>query len=239
MTVRGGGLCALAFWDVRQWVSAWVILVVCLGASAHATAAPIYTFTTGTATVTVTAGGVELTGPGGAVLDMSGVFVEFDDGIPLLVDFSMTITPGQMFTLVTPYGGYDEITIESAELTPGVGYSQVSGTDLGGGFYSVSVVGVLVDAIYGASFSGGPPPTPVAGVALPFTTFMAASIQVTGSGEFSMVPIDFGSLPVFPGETDPLVITADITWSGIVPEPGATILLGLGLMRLSARSSWS
>jgi hypothetical protein len=213
--------------------------VALLTVASHAQAAPVYyQFTSGSAEITATTGATTLT-PVPAVLTLDGMFAEFDELVPALTDFSFTTAPNQPIFLSAPYGGYDEIVVNSAAMTPGVGYYHASATDNGGGSYSVTVLPVHVSGIYSAMFSGGPPPAPVSNVPIMYDNAspLLATINVI-TGTFTLEGITLAVIPL-PGEPSPLVVKADLTFQGMVPvpEPGVSILIGLGLAGLIVRRS--
>ena len=229
---------------LRSALSVWATALLLGGLAASADASPItYSFTSGTATVTVTSGLTTHTPVGGVELTMNGIFVIFDDMIPELIDFEQTLTPAQSFSLTTPYGGFDDVTVESASLKPAGTYSQSAGfAIIPGTLYQVTVGPVLIDAVYSASFSGGSPPDPVNDVMLSFENpSLTATINLGGIGELSMSEVTLGVLPAagFEGETEDLVIKADIVWQGVMvmaPEPGTSALLGIALVALLVSS---
>ena len=212
---RGLGVCAVA--------------LLLVGLAAQAQAAPItYGFTSGTATVTVTAGVTELTPLGGAPLAMNGIFVTFDDMVPSVDDFEQTITPGETIGLSPPYGGFDEIEIVSASLAPGVGYVGGPGiTIVPGSLFQVTLTNVEVTGIYTGSLGAGPESAPIP---ISFTNpNLTATISLTGIGELTMSEVTLGVLDgALFGETEDLVIKADILWQGIqvlAPEPAPAALV--------------
>ena len=82
-----------------------------LGLGDGALAAPVtYSFATGSADITVSAGATPitdtLTPPS---LAFNGLFATFDDGTIDLIDFSFSVVPGQTIPLLVPYGGKSRI----------------------------------------------------------------------------------------------------------------------------------
>jgi hypothetical protein len=205
----------------------WLLLV-----ASPAIAAPVtYNFTSGTATVTAT------TDPGGAtvlsttVLPLDGVFVDFDAGTIDLTDLLITIPTTGVISLATPYGGYDQIVIESATISPGVGFGTLLGQDDGGGNYSFLVGPMDIDGVYSASDSTLVNP-PAMNMPVPFTdnSLISGSINIdTGTLTLSGITLTTLSGAAF-GETDDLSIKADIVFVGVVPEPSAATLFGLGVV---------
>jgi len=200
----------------------------------------LYQFTSGQATITVTTGATTLTPLAPPVLTLNGIFAEFNDVGPALNDFEFTTSPNQAITLVAAYGGYDQIVVNSASLTPGVGYTHYGASVvIPGQQYAVSVAPVHVDAVYSAAYSAGPPPPPASNIPLSFdnVTPLVATIDII-AGTFTLQGITLGVL-VIPGEAYPLIVKADLSFQGIVPvstpEPGVLALVGVGLGFLAAR----
>jgi hypothetical protein len=216
----------------KGWVAALVAAALTLSGSAQA-APVLYQFVSGQAFITVTAGTTTLAA---TPLALNGIFAEFDSVVPALTDFDFTTAPNQAINLSSAFGGYDQIVVNSASLSPGAGYTNLFASDNGGGNYSVTVAPVHVAGIYSASYSGGPPPPPVSNVPIMFdnTTPLIATIDIVG-GTFTLGGITLAVIPV-PGEAEPLVVKADLTFAGIVPvpEPGLFGLVGLGLAGLVA-----
>jgi hypothetical protein len=168
---------------------------------------------------------------------LDGVFVEFDAAVPELVDFDISAAMTGAISMLQPWGGFDTFVIESASITPGVAYSSIFVSMIGPTQYSFLVGPVDVDGVYSAFNSGGPPPLPVMNVPVPFVgaSFLNGTID-TDSMVLELLGITLAEIPgaAF-GETDNLLIKADITWTGAVPEPGTSILVGLGLFLLASR----
>ena len=215
----------------RGWIAALALGLIAL--AGPATAATYY-FTGGQAFITVQAGASTLAG---VPLSLNGISATFVEGVaPELTSFNFTTTPNQGFTLSSAFGGYDQIVVNSAALTPGVGYTNLSATNNGGGNYSVTVGPVHVAGIYSASYSGlgGPPPVSNIPIMYDNTTPLVATIDVF-AGTFELLGVTLAVLPI-PGESVPLVVKADLTFTGMtdVPEPGSLALIGLGIAGLAA-----
>jgi len=215
----------------RGWIAALALGLSALAGPAYA--APVtYYFTGGSALITI---------PGGTLapvaLALNGISATFDEVAPALTSFNFTTAPNQMINLITPIGGYDQITVNSATLTPGVGYAHLAATNNGGGNYSVTVAPVHTSGIYSASYSGGPIPPAVSNIPIGFdnTTPLVATIDVF-NGTFELLGVTLASIQVGPLPTDIITMKADLTFRGMtqVPEPVTLALIGLGLASLAA-----
>ena len=174
--------------------------------------------------------------------DSAGVPTGFGSGT--LDDFSLVVTPNQgPYPLVNPFGPFNMVTIESASIAPdfGAGYATVVSVPLGGDVYSVTAGDILIDALYGASNSGGSPP-PVSGVPADITGVTDLSGQISllsGGVQLSLTGLNMGTVSGAPfGETADLELTANITFFGDdsapVPEPGTASLLAFGLAGMAS-----
>lgn len=198
-----------------------------------ASASPItFFFTSGSAQVTATAGATPIVD---ATITLGGVFVTFDPMVPEVVDFSITVPQSAPIAMLNEYGGFDTFVIESASIDPGATYSNLSVTQTGATSWSFLVGPIDVAGVYSASHTSGIPP-PVMNIAAPFvgTSFLNGSID-TDLMTFELLGVTLAQLPgaAF-GEADDLIVKADLTWTGVVPEPGTALLLSSGLVVLAA-----
>jgi len=206
---------------VRWHLLAFLIALVCPLA---AIAAPVtYAFSSGAATVTLTAGTATV---GTVVMQMDGVFVTFDAALPSLVDFSFTSAASGAIALTTPYGGYDEIQVLSSALSPAIGYANLITSDLGGGNFFVAVGPVQSSGVFSAHDSTGTLGDIVA-LAFSFTNTnpLVADLSLA-NGTLELSGITLAVLPPAIGELEPLVIKADVSWTGAgpIPEPSSVVL---------------
>jgi hypothetical protein len=216
----------------------WVIAAIgalCLASLPGVSAATTFYFTTGSATVTATAGSSTVLSP--TVVTINGVFVDFDEsGNGQLVDFDITLPQSATLNLTTPYGGYDEVVIESADLSPGVGFNNLNNQNLGGGIYTFLAGPTDINGVYSASDSTLTNPS-MMNVPVPFTdtSYISGTVDVT-LGTLELTGITLTKLPAgLFGETDDLVVKADITFTGLVPEPGTGLLVGVGVTLMAIR----
>jgi hypothetical protein len=221
----------------KGWIAALAAMI--LGASTSASAAPVvYQFLLGQANISVTSGTTTLVE--NVTLHLDGIFATFDDVAPALTDFQFTTAPGQTITLASAFGGYDDIVVESASMQPGPGYTNLFAAQIGPNTYQVAVAPVVVNGVYSASNSAGPPPPPVTNIPISFmnTSPLVANIDLIEQ-TFILEGITLAMIWV-PGEVNPAVVKADLTFKGMsfVPEPATAGLLALtvvGLVALRAR----
>jgi hypothetical protein len=216
---------------VRATAVAAFVAFLIPGAAAAAT----FNWTSGTVTISATAGADIVLASISVPTD--GVFVEFDaTGAGSLVDFLITIPTTSLLSLEQPYGGFDQFVVESASVKPGIGYTNLFNQDLGGGVYAVLASPLDIDGQYSAIDSTATNP-PVSNIPVPFTDTSAinGTVNIT-LGTLELTGITITELPAgfFPGATDNLVVKADIFFTGmVVPEPGTGLLLGLGLLAVA------
>jgi hypothetical protein len=216
----------------------WAIATMgalCLASLPGVSAATSFYFTSGSATVTATAGGSSVLSA--TVVAIDGVFIEFDEaGNGQLVDFDITLPQSGTLNLSTPYGGYDQVVIESADLSPGIGFSNLNNQNLGGGIYTFLAGPTDINGVYSASDSTLTNP-PMMNVPVPFvdTSLLSGTVNVT-LGTLELTGITLTMLPggAF-GEANDLVVKADISFTGLVPEPGTGLLMGVGLTLMTIR----
>lgn len=211
-----------------------------LGIATSASAAPIlYQYTSGQATITVSAGSSTLAIQ---TLNLNGIFAKFDESTLTLTDFNFQTTPNQWLVLNTMYGGFDQVWINSANVVPGVGYATLSSSVLPGvGHYQVSVAPVVVNGVYTAKNSITSATLGPAAISYTNVTPLNANIDITG-GTFTLQGVTLGIVPV-PGEALPVIVTANLTFQGAEPVPApeaqsfALAALALGMLALARRAS--
>jgi len=171
------------------------------------------------------------------IFPLSGAYVTFTPTPAGLPDFLLTI-PQSAFVLSSPYGGYDDIVLESAVLTPASGYT-TSGLQTTAFTWDVDGSPVEVNAVYSAIDSTNTN-APIMNAALPaFNTSFSGTVA-TDSTVIQLNGITLGLIPgawVPVPETADLVVKGDITFFGVVPEPATGMLfaVGLGGMALARR----
>jgi len=164
--------------------------------------------------------------------------ITVDDGTDELLDFSLLFAPGAVLLLSEPYGGYDEITLNSVEISSGPGFTILSATPSGSG-YTFTASGVSVEGEYVAADSGGVQPSS------PPTALPEFASYLTGAYEPSTLALSFQGVQIALidgapfGETLSLLVQGSFSVTGgspvVIPEPSTGALLGLGLLLLGSR----
>jgi hypothetical protein len=199
-----------------------------------AQAAPLtFTFLNGTAQITATAGATLIAS---TTVSLNGAFVDFDPATPEVIDFSITMGQSPVIPNVNPYGGFDEFRIEFADIVPGVAFANQFISPTGPNTWNFLVGPVDVSGNYSASDSTGTNPS-VMNIPAPFVgaSFLNGSID-SDLIMFELLGITLTELAgaAF-GEADDLIVKADITWVGQIPEPSSGLLLAAGLAMLGSR----
>ena len=170
---------------------------------------------------------------------MDGSFVTFDDATIDLLDFLFRVPQtGVISTNGSVWGGYEELVIESATIQPGVGYSTLFGSSLGGGVFTFLAGPTDIDGVYSATdLDAILPDINNLPINVTDTSLINGTID-TNLVELEMLGITLAAIPGAGfGETQDLIVKADILFVGeIVPEPGTAALLSLGVVGLAIRS---
>ena len=201
--------------------------------SSQAWAAPVsYSVANGTVDLSVSVGGVII---GSQSTPLTNGAFTIDDAAQSLDDFEITLEPYIVMSLSAAYGGYDTVTIQSATLSSDSGFvSQTVGST--GSTYTVLGSPLSVSGLWGGSNSGGPQPTVTD---QPITYAVPSMTAIIGGSPVLFInSVTLNSLDGTPfGESAPLVVIASINVDSatVVPEPTTALLLGLGLLGLSAK----
>ena len=149
---------------------------------------------------------------------------------------NLILDPNIALTLSTPYGGYDQINIETASLTSNVGFGAILPPSTGGSSYTVFVGPLTVDGSWGATDSSGTNPV-ASGVPISYPV-PSLSAVVNTAPLVSIVGVTLNALDgATYGEASDLTVLANFAVNNVVviPEPGTALLVGSGLLILAAR----
>jgi hypothetical protein len=235
----GEGLCAPSRHEpalvstARHWLGACALLASLLLASPSWAAPVPYLVTGGSVQVLVFVGGFlvgQTSSPG-----LSGNLT-IDSASQSLDDINLVLDSNISLSLSSPYGGYDEITIESASITSDIGFSSTLLSNTPQSF-TVSAGSLTVNGSWGAADSLGVNPT-VSGLAIsyavPLMTAVITSVPLVNTTLVTLNALDGTSY----GELFDLTVLASFAVTGvtIIPEPSTALLAGLGLALLAARA---
>ena len=210
----------------------WGIALLLLSGTTASALPTEYLITGGEVEVSVSVGGTTV----GSTLSTSLSGSLTTDAVAgSLDDFSIVLEPNLVLNLSSPYGGYDSITIESATLAAGPGFSS-NLLAVAGGSYTVLAFPLTVDGLWGGAATGGGQP-PVSGQSItysvPVMTAVLGSAPMLYVNAVTLNSLDGSAF----GEADDLVITARIQVDSatVIPEPGTGLLLASGLLILRLR----
>lgn len=214
---------------MRRFLNGLAICASVLAASTASATPVLYSFSSGSVTMTATVSGIPIAAP--LTLPLTGVQVTVDTSALTLNSLLFTIPSSGVIPISPPILGYTGINIDSASvsasggsltLVPPIGNPQEYSYLIG----PVSISGQF-DAI-------GIPP--VNDVPFGFITPSAAGsifIDTTlNGGTLNLDGITIGELTL-PGFPIPIVIKGDFLFEGVVPEPGTALLIGSGLAGLA------
>ena len=209
-----------------------IVLLFLLSGSTASALSTEYLITGGRVEVSVSVGGTTV----GSTLSssLSGSFTT-DAVARSLNNFSIVLEPDLVLNLSSPYGGYDSITIESARLSAGLGFSSTLLAATGDS-YTVLALPLTVDGLWGGTATGGAQPA-VSGQSITYSVPVMTAVL----GSAPMVYVNAVTLNSLNGsafgEAADLVITASIQVDSatVIPEPGTGLLLTSGLLILRLR----
>lgn len=217
----------------RAWLGSLAVLLL-LGLPLGASATPTYySVNGGSVQLTVIVGGNvigQTTSPG-----LTGSFA-LDHVAKTLNDIDLSLLPNISLDLTSPYGGYDEITIESAALTADPGFVPLGTTILNPASYIAAAGPLTVNGFWSAIDSSGVlPNAPSTAIAYAVNAVNAVVnisplITMTGVALTSLNGLAFGEL-------EDLTVLATISVTSaltVVPEPGTALLTGFGLVLMVA-----
>jgi hypothetical protein len=217
----GVGCCALLF-----------ALVVPLSSSA----APITYSVNGLSSVSISVfKGATLLGVTAGQLTGS---ITLDNDAQTVDAISLTTSPNMQLVLSTPYGGYDQIQIDSASLTSDVGFGQLAPPVTIGNAYQALSGGLSVQGSWSALDSGGVNPgvsaVPISFPVQSVTSVVDASLFTVTINQVTINSLDGADF----GEAENLTVVASYLLSTssppVVPEPGTALLTGFGLVLMAA-----
>jgi hypothetical protein len=212
-----------------RWAAVASTLLICLCATTST--AVVYNWTSGTVQLRATLAGTTtsvLEGPVPVEVVLGGSFVDFD---PILGPngsvVGMQLIPASSFqlNLDETVVGYDMIEVSGASLDHALG--AIGAVSALGSFNIDTVMSGTIEGI------GGPPPATFVS-----STTSGASGTLGISGDTLTLGLFGVNLAQFQSLTNPadiIEVKADFSFVGGVPEPGTAVLLGLGLLGLSAR----
>lgn len=155
-----------------------------------------------------------------------------------LLGFDFSLSPGSVLSLSSAYGGYDQITLNSVEISSGPSFATSNVVSAGAG-YTFQASGIVVDGEYVAADTGGGQP------ASPATPLPAFSSNLNGAYEPSTFELSFHGVQIalLPGaqfgESSSLLVQGTFSVTGgspvVIPEPSTGILLAGGLLLLGSR----
>lgn len=214
------------------------LLTVCLFALSAQAVPTTLNLTSGSVTVTATTSVTGQTVMSATTVPMDGSFVTFDDATIDLVDFLFTVPQTNTISLNgAVWGGYEELVIESATIQPGVGYGTLFNNDLGGGVYTFLAGPTDIDGVYSTTdLDGVLPPINNLPINVTDTSLINGTID-TNQLTLELTGITLATLPGAGfGESEDLVVKADILFTGQIPEPGSAALLSFGVTWVAIRA---
>ncbi|MDE0884805.1 MAG: hypothetical protein OSB70_04675 [Myxococcota bacterium] len=204
------------------------------GLPVAASAAPVtYNLTGGTANITVMVNGLVI---GSAISPTLTGSVTLDAVTPSIDAIDVTLASNILLNLSTPYGGYDQITIETASVVDAAGYGPTAApVATGTGSYTTFAGPLDVSGSWGATDSTGTAiPATVSGIAIAYQ--MSQMTAVVGPGpNVSITGVTLHSLSgAAYGEASDLTVVAVLNlFATPVPEPSSGLLAAWGLALLA------
>jgi hypothetical protein len=188
-------------------------------ASAASAVPVVYTFTSGSVTLTATVSGTGVAGP--VTIPLSGTSVTLDQGALYLNSISFAV--GSSPSIPVSYAGFTSIHIDFATLT-GTGGTLIP---LIPSVYDYSIGPVNVAGQFDAVHTN--PINNINNAPFGFINPSASGTIFVGLGQIDLDGITLGQIDADgAGPIPPLILKGDFTFTG-VPEPGTALLLGMGL----------
>ena len=211
-------------------------VLLLLGLPLSASAAPITYAVDGLSSVSITVfKGVTLLGTTAGQLTGS---ITLDNVAQTVNALSLTTSADIQLTLSTPYGGYDQITINSASLNSDIGFGALAPALQIGSAYQSLAGSLNVQGSWSATDSFGVNPAET-GVPI---NFAVQSVTSVVDASFFTVTINQVTLNTLAGasfgEPENLTVYASYLLSTStlppIPEPGTALLTGFGLVLMAA-----
>jgi hypothetical protein len=218
----------------------WIAALLFLLWSGASSATPVvYQFNSGTLNVSATVAGspVSLNGGTSVSRPLDGTSVTFDSAGPEVVDFEFTLSDSLLITLSPTVFGASTIQVTNLVIGTGSGYDGTNVSGSGPSYtFDIGPLSVSGDASInsGAATAFSIPSSQL--------TNMNGGLTLGSMSELSLHDITLAVLfdPSFPNDfSKALVLKGDLTFFGVVPEPGTALLVGFGLLLTSLRSRHS
>ena len=238
VSVKHGASRSLAS-TFRAGLGFWAVLLM-LGLPLSASAAPITYTVGGGSSVSITVfKGVTLLGT--TVGQLTGS-ITLDNAAQTINDLSLTTSADMPLTLSIPYGGYDQITINSASLNSDVGFGPLAPALPIGNAYQALSGGLNVQGSWSATDSFGVNPAST-GVPINFAVQSVTSIVDASLFTVTINQVTLNSLAgISFGEPENLTVVASYLLSTStlppIPEPGTALLTGFGLVLMAASARY-
>ncbi|MGE4652200.1 MAG: PEP-CTERM sorting domain-containing protein [Myxococcota bacterium] len=205
----------------------WLLVTAAPASSASS----VYTVTGGHVDIDVVLNSVSIGSANGVAI--TGVSVTADSAQTNLEGLELSITPNVPISLSESFGGFDQITVESATLTSAVGFTTLANSGVPT-VYTANAGPLEVNGFYGASDSNGVA-TSVSNVPISYDVLAITGIVNTVPFlQINSVTINALDGTAFgePGKHLTIVASYYVT---AVPEPGTGMLAALGLVALGWR----
>jgi hypothetical protein len=210
--------------QIKNALTLGVAVVSLLGAAAGLEAAPVtYNFTSGSATLTLTAPIVGSLLAPASTIGLTGTQVTFDATALQVNSFQFDDAGPSNISGAGLLAG-TTVTITNLNIIPGGGYSTLSAS--GTNPYNYLVGPIDVSGSYALSGAINQAATPFSST----NPFLAGQITLGGTTNLSLNGITLGvfTLPAQLGGGS-ATLKADVLFSGVVPVPAAVWLFGSGL----------